>query len=208
MPSLAYNSTTSAQSLKPVLTSLICFQIDVFFNQSYFFQIDVISRESHDSYSDNSSNKESILRLRLAPHRMDNTPEILAECSLDHPFFIKEKGKPQPHKFLLRLDCFIQYNYYYIVIIEDDTVHPFALIWLEFELWLQLMQFKIPNIVYSSPYVRGPQLDSNSTPKLIGVELAKTSEPLNGIFSMFVDINEKLKFTKQIKNPRKVFHHM
>jgi hypothetical protein len=34
-----------------------------------------------------------LLRLRLAPHKMDNTPEILAECTLDHPFFIKEKGK-------------------------------------------------------------------------------------------------------------------
>ena len=34
-----------------------------------------------------------LLRLRLAPHKMDNTPEILAECALDHPFFIKEKGQ-------------------------------------------------------------------------------------------------------------------
>jgi hypothetical protein len=29
---------------------------------------------------------------------MDNTPEILAECQLDHPFFIKEKGESAKKK--------------------------------------------------------------------------------------------------------------
>ena len=36
---------------------------------------------------------EVLLRLRMAPHRGDNSTEILAECSLDHPFYVKEKGK-------------------------------------------------------------------------------------------------------------------
>ena len=40
-----------------------------------------------------ASDVQTLLRLRLAPHRGDNATEILAECGLDHPFFVKEKGK-------------------------------------------------------------------------------------------------------------------
>ena len=34
------------------------------------------------------------LRLRLAPHRADsqNSTEILADCAIDHPFYVKDKG--------------------------------------------------------------------------------------------------------------------
>jgi hypothetical protein len=32
---------------------------------------------------------------------MDNTPEILAECQLDHPFFIKEKGESAKKNILM-----------------------------------------------------------------------------------------------------------
>jgi hypothetical protein len=32
----------------------------------------------------------------MAPHRGDTSTEILAECSLDHPFFVKERGKNKP----------------------------------------------------------------------------------------------------------------
>ena len=35
------------------------------------------------------------LRLRLAPHRADsqNSTEILADCAIDHPFYVKDKGR-------------------------------------------------------------------------------------------------------------------
>jgi hypothetical protein len=45
----------------------------------------VIPRDVHDDAKDS-------LRLRLAPHRMDNTPDILADCPPEHPFFVKDKG--------------------------------------------------------------------------------------------------------------------
>jgi len=34
-----------------------------------------------------------LLRLRLEPHAGDNSAEILADCPLEHPFFVKEKGE-------------------------------------------------------------------------------------------------------------------
>ena len=37
----------------------------------------------------------TLLRLRLAPHRADSnsSTEILADCPLDHPFYVKDKGR-------------------------------------------------------------------------------------------------------------------
>ena len=59
----------------------------------YVFQIDVIGRDAHDdSVTPRDATSATLLRLRLSPHRHDN-PDILADCPLDHPFFIKEKGK-------------------------------------------------------------------------------------------------------------------
>ncbi|CAB4068832.1 HBP1 [Lepeophtheirus salmonis] len=64
---------------------------------------EIIKTSSDNSSSviggSSSSGGESvtILRLRMAPHRGDNSPEILAECSLDHPFFVKEKGWSSGH---------------------------------------------------------------------------------------------------------------
>ena len=38
---------------------------------------------------------QTLLRLRLAPHRADSnsSTEILADCPLEHPFYVKDKGK-------------------------------------------------------------------------------------------------------------------
>ena len=47
------------------------------------------------------------LRLRLAPHRADsqNSTEILADCAIDHPFYVKDKGRKdgQRGKNLIRM---------------------------------------------------------------------------------------------------------
>ena len=70
----------------------------------FFFQVDVISRETSPSSSEKQQQQQMsgekfpselghLLLLRMAPHRADTSTEILAECSLDHPFFVKEKGE-------------------------------------------------------------------------------------------------------------------
>jgi hypothetical protein len=58
----------------------------------------VISRDAHDDATSKDATPSTLLRLRLAPHRMDNTPEILADCPVDHPFFIKDKGKREKER--------------------------------------------------------------------------------------------------------------
>ena len=40
-----------------------------------------------------SGSVQTLLSLRMAPHRGESSTEILAETSLDHPFFVKEKGR-------------------------------------------------------------------------------------------------------------------
>ena len=50
------------------------------------------------------SEVQTLLRLRLAPHRGDKVTEILAECSLDHPFFVKDKGR-QATKQTSKIHC-------------------------------------------------------------------------------------------------------
>ena len=37
------------------------------------------------------SNSNTIMRLRLTPD-LEGQPEVVAECLLDHPFFVKDKG--------------------------------------------------------------------------------------------------------------------
>ena len=48
------------------------------------------------------------LRLRLAPHRADsqNSTEILADCAIDHPFYVKDKGRK--HYYRDRLKSVLQ----------------------------------------------------------------------------------------------------
>ena len=59
-------------------------------------QIDVIPREAESAATMTSDGHSMIaLRLRLAPHRADreNSTEILADCAIDHPFYVKDKGR-------------------------------------------------------------------------------------------------------------------
>lgn len=42
---------------------------------------------------DLATTSAAVLRLRMAPHRGDNSAEILADCAFDHPFFVRDKGK-------------------------------------------------------------------------------------------------------------------
>ena len=61
-------------------------------------QIEVISRE--ESGSDPAAAAppgdavKTLLRLRLSPHAEPERSrvEMLAECPIDHPFFVKDKG--------------------------------------------------------------------------------------------------------------------
>ena len=65
----------------------------------FYFQIDVISRED-DSRLDNNSNQDlkSVLRLRMSPHNVPEVSrvEMMADCPIDHPFFVKDKGMSDP----------------------------------------------------------------------------------------------------------------
>ena len=56
--------------------------------------MDVIPREEADS-GVLSSGHGQVLRLRLAPHNVPEVSkvEMLADCNIDHPFFVKDKGK-------------------------------------------------------------------------------------------------------------------
>lgn len=66
--------------------------------ETILFQIVLVSRETREpctahSFLNNFSSDDYILRLQLAPHGFVDTPEIMAECPLDHPFLVKHKGK-------------------------------------------------------------------------------------------------------------------
>ena len=59
--------------------------------------IDAITQSSSSSVSGiegvgESSKAHTVLLLRMGPHRVDNAPDILADCPIDHPFFVKDKG--------------------------------------------------------------------------------------------------------------------
>ena len=56
----------------------------------HYFQIDVISRED-----DSNQDLKSVLRLRMSPHNVPEVSrvEMLADCPIDHPFFVKDKGE-------------------------------------------------------------------------------------------------------------------
>ena len=62
----------------------------------------MIAAEHADSLTDDERQQDSgkllqqqqqLLRLRMSPHLGDNSTEILAECAIEHPFFVKEKGR-------------------------------------------------------------------------------------------------------------------
>ena len=44
---------------------------------------------------DSSSGHGQVLRLRMSPHNVPEVSrvEMLADCPIDHPFFVKDKGK-------------------------------------------------------------------------------------------------------------------
>ena len=51
-----------------------------------------------------------VLRLRMSPHNVAEVSrvEMLADCPIDHPFFVKDKGKCLPgHVSHLSPVCFI-----------------------------------------------------------------------------------------------------
>ena len=49
----------------------------------------MISRED-----DSNQDLKSVLRLRMSPHNVPEVSrvEMLADCPIDHPFFVKDKG--------------------------------------------------------------------------------------------------------------------
>ncbi|TRY78184.1 hypothetical protein TCAL_04268 [Tigriopus californicus] len=47
---------------------------------------------SHFPGGDSARSSQTLLILRMAPHREDNATELLAETALDHPFYVKERG--------------------------------------------------------------------------------------------------------------------
>ena len=78
---------------------LTFFMIFVIF---YILQIDIVTTDTIDivqhasslsaAESGETSKVHTVLLLRMGPHRVDNAPDILAECPIDHPFFVKDKG--------------------------------------------------------------------------------------------------------------------
>jgi len=55
----------------------------------------VVKGEDEEAGATAAAEQQQVLRLRMAPHEGDNSAEIVAECPLEHPFFIKEKGKEE-----------------------------------------------------------------------------------------------------------------
>ena len=73
----------------------------------YILQIDIVTTDTIDivqhasplssvAESGETSKVHTVLLLRMGPHRVDNAPDILAECPIDHPFFVKDKGNAIP----------------------------------------------------------------------------------------------------------------
>lgn len=63
-------------------------------------QVDVISREDARGEDIAASGHTSpghgqVLRMRMSPHNVAEVSrvEMLADCPIDHPFFVKDKGK-------------------------------------------------------------------------------------------------------------------
>ena len=59
----------------------------------YYCQVDVISRDEHSPAGDTGHGQT--LRMRMSPHNIPEMSrvEMLADCPIDHPFFVKDKGK-------------------------------------------------------------------------------------------------------------------
>lgn len=67
-------------------------------NYFNFLQIVLVSRETREPcgalpFLNKLAGDDYILRLQLAPFGLVDYPEIMAECPLDHPFFVKHKGE-------------------------------------------------------------------------------------------------------------------
>jgi len=62
-------------------------------------KIDVISREEVGADTNPSQEVKTLLRLRMSPHNVPESSrvEMLAECPIDHPFFVKDKGWCSAH---------------------------------------------------------------------------------------------------------------
>ena len=71
---------------------------------NFQFQIDIVTTDTIDAITHGSASSgmegvgesskgQTVLLLRMGPHRVDNAPDILADCPIDHPFFVKDKGK-------------------------------------------------------------------------------------------------------------------
>lgn len=59
------------------------------------FQIDIVTTDTVDVHSskDEKDEASTSLLLRMGPHRCENLPDILVECAINHPFFVKDKGQ-------------------------------------------------------------------------------------------------------------------
>ena len=67
-------------------------------------QIDIVTTDTIDAITQSTSSSlpsveggesskgHTVLLLRMGAHRVDNAPDILADCPIDHPFFVKDKG--------------------------------------------------------------------------------------------------------------------
>ena len=64
---------------------------------SFSLQIDIVTTDTVDVHSSNKDEKDepgtTSLLLRMGPHRCENLPDILVECAINHPFFVKDKGQ-------------------------------------------------------------------------------------------------------------------
>ena len=67
------------------------------------FQIDIVTTDTVDLHThltsggaaskDEESTQNTTVLLRMGPYRCENLPDILVECPISHPFFVKDKGK-------------------------------------------------------------------------------------------------------------------
>ena len=63
---------------------------------SFSLQIDIVTTDTVDVHSNKDGKDEpgtTSLLLRMGPHRSENLPDILVECAINHPFFVKDKGQ-------------------------------------------------------------------------------------------------------------------
>ena len=74
------------------------------------FQIDIVTTDTVDLHThltsggaaskDEESTQNTTVLLRMGPHRCENLPDILVECPISHPFFVKDKGKTTNSLFM------------------------------------------------------------------------------------------------------------